>query len=90
MFCAPVIMTKRSKSGEKEVDITTFIRSLRAETLEDGLKVTAVTAAEQENYLNPEYIAQAVEREFHVAGERGWHVIDRTRLLLSDGETDFI
>ena len=90
MFRAPVIMTKRSKSGEKEVDITTFIRSLRAEALEDGLKVTAVTAAEQENYLNPEYIAQAVEREFHVAGERGWHVIDRTRLLLSDGETDFI
>ncbi len=90
MFRNPVIMTKRSKSGEKEVDITTFIRTLRAETLEDGLKVTAVTAAEQENYLNPEYIAQAVEREFRVSGERGWHVIDRTRLLLSDGETDFI
>lgn len=90
LFGSPVMMTKRSKSGEKEVDITTFIRTLRAEQTGDSLKITAVTAAEQENYLNPEYIAQAVEREFGVSGESGWHVIDRTRLLLADGETDFI
>ncbi len=90
LFTSPVMMTKRSKSGEKEVDITTFIRSVRAEQTADSLKIAAVTAAEQENYLNPEYIAQAVEREFGVSGETGWHVIDRTRLLLADGETDFI
>ena len=60
------------------------------EQTEDSLRITAVTAAEQEKYLNPEYIAQAVERAFGLSGENGWHVIDRTRLLLADGETDFI
>jgi radical SAM family uncharacterized protein/radical SAM-linked protein len=90
LFRKPVMMTKRSKSGEKEVDITSFIKSLRAEKKEDVLTVTAVIAAEQENYLNPEYIAQAVEQSFGVSGESGWHVIDRTRLLLEDGETDFV
>ena len=72
------------------MDITSFIRSIRAEKAGDVLTVTAVTAAEQENYLNPEYIAQAVESAFGVSGTSGWHVIDRTRLLLADGETDFV
>ena len=89
-FCQPVVMTKKTKSGEKEVDITTFIKSLRAETGDGTLKITAVTAAQQENYLNPEYIVQAVEREFGVSGESGWHVITRTKLLLEDGETRFV
>jgi radical SAM family uncharacterized protein/radical SAM-linked protein len=90
LFHSPVVMMKKSKSGEKEVDITSYIRSLRAEALDGGLKITAVTAAEQENYLNPEYIVQAAERAFGISGENGWHVITRTRLLLADGETDFV
>ena len=90
LFRSPVMMTKRSKSGEKEVDITTFIKSLKAEAGDGCLKITAVTAAQQENYLNPEYIVQAVDREFSVSGEDGWHVITRTKLLLEDGETRFV
>ena len=90
LFRSPVVMSKRSKSGEREVDITTYIQSLRAEAEGDRLTVTAVTSAEQENYLNPEYIAQAVERETGLPGERGWHVITRRKLLLADGETEFM
>lgn len=90
MFKSPVIMMKRSKSGERECDITSLIRSVKAESGGDRLKITAVTSADAENYLNPEYVAQAIENKFSVSGERGWHVITRNKLFLSDGETEFI
>ena len=90
LFRSPVVMMKKSKSGEREVDITTLMKSLRAEAGEGTLTVTAVTAAEQANYLNPEYIVQAVEREFGLSGKDGWHVITRTKLFLEDGVTEFV
>jgi len=84
-FRAPVWMLKKTKSGEKEVDITTFIRSLRADLVDGCLRITAVTAASQESFLNPEYIAAAIEKEFALSGKDGYHTICRKRLLLADG-----
>ena len=78
-------MKKRSKSGEKDCDITELIRSVRAEEADGVLRVYAVTSADAENYLNPEYVAQAIENAFAVSGEKGWHVITRCRLMLEDG-----
>ena len=88
LFRHPVIMMKRSKSGDKETDITTLIRSVSAEWADGELVVTAVTSAQSENYLNPEYVAQAIDNAFAVSGERGWHVICRHKLMLEDG-SDF-
>ncbi len=90
MFTRPVMMTKKSKSGERECDITTLIKSVRAELSGDKLTVTAVTSAEAENYLNPEYVALAIEKAFSVSGDNGFHTINRTHLLLPDGETRFM
>lgn len=90
MFSHPVVIMKRSKSGERECDITPLIRSIKAELTDGGLKITAVTSADQENYLNPEYVAQAADDSLAISGECGSHVVTRTRLLLEDGETDFI
>jgi len=89
LFRKPVVMLKKTKSGEKEVDICTFIRSLEARTEDGHLVVDAVTAASQENFLNPEYIAAAIEREFAISGTDGYHTICRRALLLEDGETSF-
>ncbi len=89
-FRSPVIIMKRSKSGEKECDITALMKSLRAEKTDGGMKIYAVTSADQENYLNPEYVATAVEEKFAVSGEKGSHFITRTKLFLEDGETEFI
>jgi len=90
MFTKPVIMMKRSKSGEKECDITSLMRSVKAECESDTMTVTAITSADQENYLNPEYVAQAIEREFAVSGEKGSHWITRKKLFTADGVTEFI
>ena len=90
MFSSPVIIMKRSKSGEKECDITSLIKSVRAETTENGVKIYAITSADQENYLNPEYVAQAVDERFSLSGEQGSHFITRTKLFIEDGETEFM
>ncbi len=90
MFRHPVVMMKRSKSGDKETDITELIKSVKTEAREKRFIITAVTSADSAKYLNPEYIAQAVEDKFSISGERGWHVITRKKLLLADGETEFV
>lgn len=90
MFDSPVMMMKRTKSGEKECDIAPLVKSVKAEVIGGELCITAVTSADAENYLNPEYVARAVSERFNLTGDGVWHVIVRKKLLLSDGETEFI
>ena len=51
MFRSPVVVMKRSKSGEKETDITALIKSLRCENKDGNLHIIAVTSADSANYL---------------------------------------
>ncbi len=90
LFRSPVTVMKRSKSGEKETDITTLIKSIRAEIVDGTLHIIAITSADSANYLNPEYIARAVEEKFGVSGENGSHIICRNKLFLGDGETEIV
>jgi len=89
MFNAPVVMLKRSKSGEKEVDISPLVKRTSASLEGSTLRISAVTSASGENYLNPEYVARAVAEKLGFDSEDTYHVIMRRRLLLADGETDF-
>ncbi|MBQ8402341.1 MAG: hypothetical protein IJX14_10480, partial [Clostridia bacterium] len=67
----------------------TFIKSLEARIEDGALVIDAVTSASQESYLNPEYIASAIEREFAISGADGYHTICRKKLLMGDGVTSF-
>ena len=86
-FRTPVIMMKKSKSGEKEVDITTLIRSLSASFGEaDGVLVVDCTlACSSSEYLNPSYVADAIARETDLITEDTWHETVRCALLRADG-----
>ncbi len=97
MFSSPVVIMKRSKSGEREVDIAPLIKTVSckyaAETGDNtdasikdvALIVNVVTSASGENYLNPEYVAKAIEEKFHIQGSKGYHTIIRRDFLTSDG-----
>ena len=89
MFLSPVILMKRSKRGEREVDISPLVRSVSVIADGDTLTVTAVTSAASDSYLNPEYIARAVSDRYRLSADGIYHVIYRRRLLLADAETDF-
>ncbi len=89
LFESPVVMMKRTKSGERECDITKYIKRIGAKITDGGFVITAVTGADSEGYLNPEYIIAAVNREFSAEGDGDYHIIVRKRLLLEDGITEF-
>ena len=89
MFASPVVMLKRSKSGEKECDISPLVKRASAELRDGVLYVTAVTSASGENYLNPEYVARAIDERLGISSPESYHVIMRNKLYTADGETLF-
>ena len=88
----PLVVLKRSKSGEKETDIRPLIRRVTVEPSGDDLTVTAVLAAGEGGYLNPEYLITVLREQTGLltgdpVTER--YRILRRRVLLADGETEF-
>ena len=61
LFSAPIMMIKRSKSGEKEVDITSFVKSIDFTADEGKLTVNTVLSAGSTENLNPEYVVSALK-----------------------------
>jgi radical SAM-linked protein len=89
---SPLMMDKKSKSGVREVDITTLVRSLDARVVDGQLLLDAVLCVSGSDYLNPEYLIRALRGRFgllpqgDVAGE---YSILRTNVYLQDGITEF-
>ncbi len=61
LFSAPVMMIKKSKSGEKEVDITSFIKKISFSAQNGEMKINAVLSAGSTENLNPEYLVTALK-----------------------------
>ncbi len=62
LFLSPLMMMKKSKSGEKEVDITSFIKRIEFESTKGSLTAKAVLSAGSTENLNPEYIVTALRQ----------------------------
>nr|MBQ4320148.1 DUF2344 domain-containing protein [Clostridia bacterium] len=75
-FTKPYIVMKRSKSGDKETDITPLIRDFKYYPGKRMLR--CVLSADSANYLNPEYVAKAAECEDYS--------IVRTNIYTKDGK----
>jgi len=88
LFGGPVIIMKKSKSGEKETDISTLVKSITAEHVDCGVKITAITAADSSMFLNPSYIAKVVKDRIGIPEDGGYAEFTRKRLLLEDGVTE--
>ena len=61
LFSSPIIMKKKSKSGEKDVDITTFIKKISFSASAGQMTVNTVLSAGSTENLNPEYIVTAIK-----------------------------
>ena len=61
---SPLIMTKKSKSGEKEVDIISLINSVEAsyDKEDDCIVINATVRASSKEYLNPELLVTAIRQ----------------------------
>ncbi len=61
LFDSPIIMTKKSKSGEKEVDITSFIKHISFDATDGVMTINTILSAGNTENLNPEYIITALK-----------------------------
>ena len=94
-FSSPLILTKKSKSGDKDTDIQPFIRSADAVfDAQTGLiTVNALLCADNANFLNPEYLMRgAAEHPGLVFDDpaSAWYETVRTDIFLADGTTPFL
>lgn len=92
MFTSPLMVMKRSKSGEKEVDLSSMIKKMTVKDTGKVLKITATLPCDSANYLNPEYIVKAIAEKLDIdfnKVETEYYSIMRCGAKLADGETDF-
>lgn len=61
LFSSPIMMTKKSKSGEKEVDITAFVKNIAFSAEAGCMTINAILSAGSTENLNPEYIVTALK-----------------------------
>ncbi len=61
LFTQPVTVIKKTKSGEKETDITPMIRRVKSELVEGRVRMKIICYAGNDNYLNPTYALRALD-----------------------------
>ncbi len=90
---SPLPMIKKSKSGEKEVDLIPMIREIKVTSPVDGvIDIDAVLSAGTVEHLNPELLIKAVkEHTALLSGDpaKESYSILRTHVYLQDGVTEF-
>ncbi len=91
LTASPLVLTKRTKSGEAECDIREYIAALTAELCEGNLYIKTRLCADAEHYLNPEYVVRAVRRALgteddDISPGGDTYSIMRTRILDGAGE----
>lgn len=87
---SPIMMTKRTKSGDKEIDITTLIHCINAELCNEcgKIKINATLTAGSES-LSPEFIMAALRKYNLLQAESlldESYDIMRLRVLGADGK----
>ena len=92
LYNNPLTLVKRSKSGDKEVDISPYI-DLRSCEYGDGcIHIKALLSADSANYLNPEYLIKAADSKLGVRFDdpfAEFYTILRKEVYLSDKITVF-
>jgi radical SAM-linked protein len=85
-------VTKKSKSGEKEIDLSAYILSSTVSFADGLISICAKLSAAEGKYISPEALITALRRETGIlSGDptKEHYRILRRRALLADGKTEF-
>jgi len=92
LYTNPLVLMKRSKSGDKETDIAPYI-DLRDIVYTDGtIAIKAFLSADSAKYLNPEYLIKAAEQKLGITFNDPFtesYTIMRREVYLGDKITVF-
>ena len=86
---SPVLLTKKTKAGEKEIDIVPMIHEIgiRFDEEKGIIRISAVLSATTGEFLNPEMLITALRREHGIlSGDlmSEWYTILRTSVMKAD------
>ena len=85
---APLLLTKRTKAGEKEIDIVPLIHEVEIKFDDDAtLHIDATLSATTNEFLNPEMLITALKRECGILSGNPmeeWYTILRTSVMKAD------
>ncbi|MBP3495819.1 MAG: DUF2344 domain-containing protein [Clostridia bacterium] len=89
LFKGECIITKKTKSGEKEVNISDHVKKLEADF--DGEKITlhAILSADSEKYLNPEHFIEGIRQNIGILNSNTtdeYYTILRNNMLMENLE----
>ena len=92
---SPLLMVKKTKSGDREIDITPLVREIKVICNDDRpneIRVRALLSASEGSYLNPEMLIAAARRELGILSgdpaEEEYSIL-RSHVYLADGVTEF-
>ncbi len=84
---SPLMLTKKTKSGEKEVDIIPMLYAVKVSRDAGILKILCTLSASSTEYLNPEMLITALKSRLGILGgnpTEEWYTIMRTELYKSN------
>lgn len=87
LACSPLVVLKRTKSGEKDVDISSQIKSAKVSFDGECIVVESRLSADSANFLNPEYLVKVLKNRCSIlAGDvrKEEYSILRTAVFASD------
>ncbi|MBO5648884.1 MAG: DUF2344 domain-containing protein [Clostridia bacterium] len=95
LFSSPLILTKKSKAGDRDTDITPLIRSASTvyDPADNTMTLHCVLCADNANFLNPEYLMRGAARDLGLTFDdpaSAWYECIRRDLFLCDGTTPFL
>ena len=83
MLEGSIIVSKKTKKSEIEIDIAPMIKSLSVAQAERNIHITAVLDTSSDKYLNPVYITD------YLSEQLGFDEVDIIRTKLFDGDMEF-
>ena len=79
----PMIVFKKSKAGDRDVDISPMIRSYNVCFENGSLELVLELSAAQNNYLNPELVITGLRKIDSVNNALKYYTVNRTQILFN-------
>ena len=84
----PLTVVKKTKSGEREVDLSQLVKRVSASCAEGDIKVDLELLCDNASFLNPDYLVGALKARLGILSPDDlseYYRIVRTGIFLSDG-----
>ncbi len=83
-FSQPLIVLKKSKSGDRDVDISELIHNVEFFQNNKTVILNLTLSAQQNNYLNPELVMNALKKNSVINSAIDYYTVLRTEIIFSE------